>query len=190
MPDMAPRTVSAPPKAAQPARRGRSGIFNLLLIIGIIAAIALFAWAEQQRRATENRLEQTKQELEEVKKSTRAGGEELAKRVLEKLRTHMEVPVEPAPTVATIVDIERLREANEFYKPAENGDHLIITDRRAILYDPDRDIILDVVPVVIDQNAQTTPLTSPRPTTSPQPTGGASPRPTATPAGTAASPAP
>lgn len=177
MPDPTPsRTISSPSKPA-PAKRRRGGMFNLLLIIGIIAAIALFAWAEQQRRATEGRLEQTKKELEEVKKSTKAGGEELAKQVLEKIRRHMDVPAEPVPTVATIVDIDRLREANEFYKVAENGDHLIITQKRAILYDPDRDIILDVVPVVIDQDATPAPSGSVRPTTSPT----TSPRPTPTP---------
>lgn len=176
MPDPMTRTVTPPAKPA-PTKRRRGGMFNLLLIIGIIAAIALFAWAEQQRRATEGRLEQTKKELEEVKKSTRAGGEELAKQVLEKIRQHMDVPAEPVPTVATIVDIERLREANQFYKAAENGDHLIITEKRAILYDPDRDIIIDVVPVVIDQNATPVPSTSARPTASVA----ATPRPTPTP---------
>lgn len=160
-------------------------MFNLLLIVGIIAAIALFAWAEQQRRATEGRLEQTKQELEEVKKSTKAGGEELAKQVLEKIRQHMDVPAEPVPTVATIVDIERLRQANEFYKVAENGDHLIITQKRAILYDPDRDIILDVVPVVIDQNATPNPSGSVKPSVTPSGSPAATPRATAKPTASA-----
>lgn len=180
MPEPMNRTITPPAKTAPAKRRGRGGMFNLLLIIGIIAAIALFAWAEQQRRATEGRLEQTKKELEEVKKSTKAGGEELAKQVLEKVRWHMDVPVEPVPTVATIVDIERLREANEFYAAAENGDHLIITNKRAILYDPDRDVILDVVPVVIDETAQTTPGATPRATTSPRPA--VTPSPAASPA--------
>lgn len=171
------RTVTSPTSSSKPKRR-RGGVFNLLLIVGIIAAIALFAWAEQQRRATEGRLQQTKQELEEVKKSTRAGGEELAKQVLEKLRTHIDIPTEPNPTVATIVDVERLREANEFYRSADNGDHLIITDRRAILYDPDRNIILDVVPVISDEKA----TASPNPSGSPQPT--TTPRPTTSPAAT------
>ena len=32
---------------------------------------------------------------------------------------------------------------------AENGDHLVVTPERAILYDPDEDVILDVVPVQV-----------------------------------------
>ena len=51
------------------------------------------------------------------------------------------------PTVATIVNVEELRKNNAFYNKAENGDHLVVTTERAILYDPDEDIILDVIPV-------------------------------------------
>lgn len=131
-------------------------MLNLLLLLGIIAAIASFAWAEQQRRQAINRLKETEQELEEIRKSTQRSGAEVAQQVLEKLRKHVDIPTDPQPTVATIIDIERLRETNDFYNKAENGDHLIITGTRAILYDPDRDRVIDVVPVRID-------VTSPEP---------------------------
>lgn len=170
MPDNPSQVVSSPGKK-------RRGPLNLILIILIIAAVALFVWAEQQRRATEGQLEQTAAELEEIRRSTQGGGQELAQEVLTKLRTHMEIPQEPQPTVATIIDIDRLREANEFYNAAENGDHLIITENRAILYDPERDIVLDVVPVRINADqAAGSPTPSPA-RTSP------SPSPTATPEG-------
>ena len=136
-------TVSSPSKP-------RRGLLNLILIVGIIAALALFIWAEQQRRSTESRLEQTETQLEEIRRSTQRGGEELAQEVLSKVRSHMVISEEPVPTVATIVDIDRLRESSDFYTPAENGDHLIITEKRAILYDPETDTILDVVPVRIN----------------------------------------
>lgn len=165
---------------ASPKRRRRGGL-SILLIIILIAVIGLFAWAEMQRREAKQRLEQTTAELEEIRKNTQRGGQEVANEVLGKLRKHMVVPEEPQPTVATIVDVDRLKEANEFYSAAENGDHLIITDKRAILYDPDRDVILDVVPVRLDPNASPSPgapeaasspttspaRTSPSPTTSP-----------------------
>ncbi len=53
------------------------------------------------------------------------------------------------PTVATIVDVDALRKTNTFYAKAENGDTLVVTADRAILYDPKKKIILDVVPVQI-----------------------------------------
>ncbi len=145
-------TINRPGKTAQAKKPKRKrGIFNKLLILGVVIAIALFAWAEQQRRTTERRLLETEQQLEEIRSSTTQNGQEVANRVLEKVRTHINIPEDPEPTVATIVDIERLRESSPFYEKAENGDHLIITTERAILYDPNNDVVLDVVPVQINQ---------------------------------------
>ncbi len=148
------KTVT-PPEKHKKRRGGR--FLNLLLLLGIIGAIALFAWAEQQRREAINRLKQTEQELEEIRKATQRSGADVAQQVLEKVRKHMDLPTDPQPTVATIIDIDRLRQSNEFYNRAENGDHLIITTNRAILYDPDRDLVVDVVPVRVDVQQQATP---------------------------------
>ena len=157
----------------QPKRRRFK--LNFLLIGGILLAAALFVWAERERRDVKEQLTQTEQHLEEVRQSTDRGGQELAQEVLGKVQTHIDIVTDPQPTVATIVDINRLREVNEFYQKADNGDHLIITQNRAILYDPDRNVILDVVPVRIndaspspDGSPNTSPGTSPRP--SPQST--------------------
>ena len=139
-------TTTKPPKK----RRGLGALFNLILIIGIIAVIGAFVWAEQQRRSAQNELQQTAAQLEELRQSSQRTGQQVAQQVLEKVRAHMDIPSDPEPTVATIVDAAALKEANDFYAPAENGDHLIITQSRAVLYDPDRDIILDVVPVQLN----------------------------------------
>lgn len=135
------------------ARRGVS-FLNVLSILAVVVIIALFVWLEKDRRSTEQELRQASAELEEIRNNSQVTGEELSQQVLEKVRVHMEISMDPEPTVATIVDVDALKEANEFYASAKNGDHLIITARRAILYDPDRDMILDVVPVVIDQEEQ------------------------------------
>lgn len=162
-------TITTPTKP-----RSRKGLVTILLVIGIIIAVGLFAWAERQRRSTAKELTQTEQQLEEAKKSTQKNGEEVAKEVLAKVRNHMEIAETPAPTVATIVDVEKLKQTNEFYKKAKNGDHLIITQNRAILYDPDRDRIVDVVPVRVNPTSPAPPapasVTPAPPVTSPVPT--------------------
>jgi cell division septation protein DedD len=151
-------TVTAPNAKPKVTRHGGgSRLLNLILLIGIIAAIALFVRSEMKNRQAAQQLQQTQQELETIRKSTNANGEEVAKQVLDKVRKLIDVPNEPAPTVATIVDVEKLKEANEFYKNAKNGNNLIITDKRAILYDPERNVIVDVVPVVVDPNASVSP---------------------------------
>ena len=73
--------------------------------------------------------------------------EDQAEEILARVRTHVHVSPESQPTVATIVDVDKLRETNKFYLKAENGDHLIITKERAILYRASTDVIIDVVPV-------------------------------------------
>ncbi len=146
----------------KPAKRKRKGgLLNLLLLIAIIAVIAGFVWAEQERRAARSELEKTVGELEELRQASQRDGAEVAAEVLGKLRGHMVIPTTPEPTVATIVNIDQLREANEFYSVADNGDHLIITEKRAILYDPELDIILDVVPVSINQASEAPPAEQP-----------------------------
>lgn len=181
-----------PKKVLRAPRRRRGGLFNLILIVGIIVTISLFIWAEQERRETEQKLGQTAKELEEARKSAQTSGQEVADQVLGKLRQHIDLPTDPQPTVATIIDADALRKTNEFYQPAKNGDHLIITQKRAILYDPTRNIIRDVVPVIADASQATagspTPLLE-EPSPSP---GSPTPLPAAEtiPARTATSPSP
>jgi hypothetical protein len=129
-------------------------MLNLLLLIGFIVSIVLFVWAEQQRREAQQQLTKTATELEEVRRSAQASGQEVADQVLSQLRSIMDIPMDPEPTVATIIDADALKEANEFYAPAQNGDHLIITETRAILYSAERNIILDVVPVTLEESQE------------------------------------
>ena len=79
--------------------------------------------------------------------STRQDREKAA-RIVEKVRRLMEIG-DIEPTVATIVDVEKLRERNPFYNKAENGDFLIVTAERAILFSEKQNKILDVVPVQV-----------------------------------------
>lgn len=76
-----------------------------------------------------------------------------AAEVLEKVRALIEIPADSNPTVATIVDVEKLRAQNAFYAKAKNGDHLVLTTKRAILYRESTNKIIDVAPVQIQQKA-------------------------------------
>lgn len=177
-----PQTPQPVKELKRPNKRRRGRGMTMILFLLFVATIALFVWAEQQRRDAVNRLQETEQRLEEIQKSTQESGEEKARQVLESVRRHIDLPTDPEPTVATIVDVDRLRESSPFYDKANNGDNLIITESRAILYNPERDIILDVVPVQINQET-TSPApgadnTTPSSTTSPVST---SPSPSASP---------
>jgi len=147
-----PAASTVSKKSVRAPRQGRGrGVLNFVLFLAIIVVAALFVRAEMERRATQGELDQKAQELQQLRETAERSGQAVADEVLLKVREHIVLPTDPAPTVATIVDIDQLRAANEFYAPAKNGDHLIITESRAILYDAERDLILDIVPVQINQ---------------------------------------
>lgn len=73
--------------------------------------------------------------------------------ILARVRTHIILPDDPKPTVAEILDAATLQARNVFYKNAINGDYLIVTTTRAILYSPSKDMILDVMPLQLERTA-------------------------------------
>lgn len=123
-------------------------IIPIVLVVLVVVVIALDA----QRRQAKAELKQMSLKLDQIQGGNTAENQQRAKEVVEKVKTHMELDTSVEPTVATIVDVEKLKAQNPFYNKAKNGDFLIVTPSRAILYDAGADVILDVVPVQIDQN--------------------------------------
>ncbi len=121
-------------------------IIALLLLLGVL----YIKWS-----AAEAQLKQLSVRLEQVTGGNQAQNAAAAKAVLDKVSKLYVLPTGVQPTVATIVDVEALRKQNPFYNKAENGDNLIITPDRAILYSPKKNMILDVVPVQLQQGQNT-----------------------------------
>lgn len=133
-------------------RRSSAKALSSMLIIGMLVLVFL---TDAKRRAAESQVAKLSMKLEEVAKAgNQQEGAKVAQEVIGKLRTHIMLPASVEPTVATIVDVEALKEQNSFYAPAKNGDHLIVTADRAILFDAERNIILDVVPVQLQAPGQ------------------------------------
>lgn len=123
---------------------------KLIPVVFVLALIALVFTLESRRQETAKQLERMTVRLEQLQGNSDQS-KEAAKRVIESVRKHMDLSLDVEPTVATIVNVDELRSRNSFYWKAENGDHLIVTTDRAILYDPDKDIIIDVIPVQLQQ---------------------------------------
>lgn len=119
-----------------------------LLTVVLIVALAVLAFVNYRKRielAVE--LKKLSVQMEQLQGGNNPEDVEEARMIIEKVRRHIDIPSDVEPTVATIVDVEALKARNEFYANAKNGDNLIVTPTRAILYDPQRDVIIDVVPV-------------------------------------------
>lgn len=155
---MAIKEVSATPlnpevKIASKARGLKP--FNIVVIVIVIALIALFAWSEKSRREQAYQLKQTSQKLDELTSSNEKRMEEVEKEILAKVRVHVEIPDDPKPVILTVLDAEKLKKDNPFYEKAENGDHLVVTSKWAVLYSPKRDRIFGASSVTPEQASQT-----------------------------------
>jgi hypothetical protein len=75
--------------------------------------------------------------------------------LVQKVSTHYLLPTGEEPVVATVTDAQALSVEQEFYKDVENGDRvmLYIQNKRAINYSPSRDIIINVGPIISDEES-------------------------------------
>jgi hypothetical protein len=123
-----------------------------LIIIVIVALILLLVIVDMRRRSAESKLQELSMQLNQTA-GNQQQNKEAAQKVVSQVRKLYNIPDDVDPTVATIVDVNELRKRNAFYNKAKNGDYLIITNDRAILFDPKANVIVDVVPVQIQADA-------------------------------------
>lgn len=85
-----------------------------------------------------------------------AATKEEAKLLVQKVAVLMELPVGEEPTIATITDTEKLKNQSFFARSA-NGDKVLIYTqaKKAILYRPSLNKIIDVAPVNIGSQSAT-----------------------------------
>jgi hypothetical protein len=125
----------------------RPGRNAALFPVLILALLVLVVFMDSRRRSAENRLNEMSVQLGQVGDQE---NREKAKAIVDEVRLHIDIPTDSEPTVATIVDVKKLQAQNPFYAKAQNGDYLIVTPTRAILYSTTEEKIIDVVPVQLE----------------------------------------
>lgn len=115
-----------------------------LLLLLVIAAIGVFGYLYYDAR----------QEIQRLS-DPQAAAEEETKRLTEKVGELIELPADETPTIATVIDKERLND-QPFFARAENQDRVLIYTqaRKAILYRPSTNKIIEVAPINIGNNQQ------------------------------------
>lgn len=104
-----------------------------------------------------------------------AAAEDEANRIKNEVAQLIELPNEK-PTVATVVDVEKLK-SQAFFANAQNGDRVLLfaQAKKAVLYRPGTKKIVEVAPINIGDNgvagaSTTTPTPAPTTTTTPKTT--------------------
>lgn len=107
------------------------------ILIVIAAGAAVYFYLQYQN---------IKKQLTDPTKSAQVATRE----IIEKVGKLIELPTDEEPTVATISDKEKLKD-QPFFAKAKNGDKVLIfaNAKKAILYDPVANKIIDVAPVNI-----------------------------------------
>lgn len=129
-------------------RRKSRKIKRLSILIAILIALLIglvaFGAYQYNRLSNENRL------LSNPEESAKAETE----RLKEKVSKLVDVPSGEEPTIATVVDVSKLKDQS-FFAKAENGDKVFMyaKAKKAILYRPSTDKIIELAPI----NSQSTP---------------------------------
>lgn len=129
----------------------RSDASNKVIAAVVVVLLIVVVFMDMRRRKAENKLEQLTLQLNQSGNTEENKAK--AKALVDEVRKLIDIPADAEPTVATIVDVDVLKSKNPFYAKAENGDFLVVTPTRAILYSQKKKKILDVVPVQLDQQS-------------------------------------
>lgn len=123
------------------------GLKNILLFVFII----LFLASAGATYYFYNQYSQLKQNPQRI-------AQEEAKALIRRVSELIVLPEDEQPTIATVTDIERLKD-QPFFAKAKNGDKVLIytNAKKAILYDPVSNKIVEVAPVNIGTPQAPTP---------------------------------
>jgi hypothetical protein len=131
--------------------KSKMGLIAFLLIVVLAAGLLWTYYKYNQAQKTIAYLSTTKAQQEIAQKEIDV--------TLQKMAKHMIMPEGEKPTVARIEDAATLSKQQAFFKGASNGDQLLIfaSSSKAIIYNPVKDIIVNVGPIFTEpQNQQTT----------------------------------
>lgn len=133
------------------APKAKRKVLSTVLVLGLLALVVII---DVKRRAAEDQLAKLSMRLDQINGGNTEESRALAKEIVEKLGSLMMLPTGIEPTVATIVDVEKLRVQNkDFYANAQNGMQLVIYPTFAVIYDEKINKIINFAPVQITQPA-------------------------------------
>ncbi len=106
----------------------------VLIIVVLIAAAGYFVYSKYYKASSNSQDgEMSQKEID---------------RLLHEVGELIRLPEGVQPAIATINDVEALIKEQKFFLGAKNGDKILIYKDKAIVYDPDKKILINVGPVI------------------------------------------
>lgn len=113
---------------------------SLLIIVLIVIALVPSVYFYSRSRQAEQRLN-----------DPNTANQKVIDEVVRKVGRHILLPSGEQPTLATVSDVTKVK-GQPFFANASNGDKVLVYTqaRKAILYRPSKDIVIEVAPLNID----------------------------------------
>ncbi|MDD3003074.1 MAG: hypothetical protein PHS06_04385 [Candidatus Shapirobacteria bacterium] len=118
---------------------------SVTILIGIIVLVSVGAAGYFYKQYKEIKENPNKISIDEINSLTTVIGK------------FMDLPADETPTLATVTDKEKLKD-QDFFKKSENGDKILIyaNAKKAILYRPSTQKVIEFAPLLIGNNNQNT----------------------------------
>lgn len=132
----------------------------LILVVVVLAGVSAFLFVQNRNAAAKIKA------LSSPQNAAKAETDALTNKVGKLI----ELPSNETPTIATVVDASKLK-SQAFFANAQNGDKVLMytTAKKAILYRPSSNIIVEVAPIDLGKGTATaTPEATPAPTATPR----------------------
>ena len=120
----------------------KGSIFIIILFFIAFISILGFIWSFSNYRSIKSHVEFLSSQTTKVEMTDKDIEDLVAK-----VETHIILPTDIKPNVATVLDETAFTEDQVFFHGAKNGDRVLFYKDRVILYRPDRDIIVNVASV-------------------------------------------
>lgn len=148
-----PPAVSAESEATG-IPKAKKSIFGRIILVVVLALLAGgFAWSfkgyvEMKKKVAD--MSSPTAQKDAAKKDMQA--------LLDKVSKLIVLPIGEEPTVATITDVEALKAEQQFYRDAQNGNKVLVymQEKKAIIYDEQKNILVNVGPIFVNSDASTT----------------------------------
>ncbi len=126
-------------------------VFIIIAVIVVAGAIA--GWKIYGEKGLDlGKLDDSKAGATQSPEASKAEIEQ----VMAKISKHMVLPAGEIPQMATIANVEEMAKQQVFFVGAQNGDKLLvfIQAKKAVIYSPSKDLVVNVGPVFMDQTAK------------------------------------